>query len=345
MSVVPRVTELPTESAWVVAVHLTHPQVPAWCFGERQARRLEAAWPGVICRICADRAAFRGALAEAQAAFVWSFQQDDFAHAPALRLVATPAAGRDYFNVVPPPGVRLLYGRFHGRIMGETAAAMILAMVRGLLPAVTTYRDDPWPRAPLAPCLRPLRGAHVVILGFGQIGRRIGQMLKPFGVRITGIRRHPAATDLSGGFDAQDRVLPVARLDDVLPEADHLVLVLPGGSDTDNLLSAARLGLLPAHATLINLGRGNALDEEALAAALHQGRLAGACLDVFRREPLPADSPLRRCPNLWLFPHAAAISPVYLDLFVDDVVEQVREGATPPGAGAAEGRGGAALRP
>ena len=307
---------------WTVAVHLTHPQVPAWCFTERQAQRLALALPGMSCRICADRAAFCAALPEARAAFVWSFCQEEFALAPDLRLLATPAAGRDYFRVTPPPHVQVFHGRFHGYIMGETAVGMILAMTRGLLPAVTTYRADPWPRAQLAQCVRPLCGSHVVILGFGHIGRRIGQLLKPFGVRLTGVRRHPAPEDLADGFEARDRVVPLARLDEVLPEADHLVLVLPGGSATDNLMDASRLSLLPPHATLINLGRGNALDEQALSIALRSGRLAGACLDVLRTEPLPDASPLRTCPNLWLFPHAAAISPTYLDLFVDDFVAQ-----------------------
>lgn len=327
MSVVPTATEPAAGMAWTVAVHLTHPQVPAWSFAERHARLLAAAVPGMACRICADREAFRAVLAEAQAAFVWSFCQDEFALAPGLRFVATPAAGRDYFRVSPPPGVQMFYGQFHGHIMGETAAGMILAMTRGLLPAVTTYREDPWPRAQLAAGVRPLCGAHVVILGFGHIGRRIGQMLKPFGVRITGVRRQPSAGDLPDGFDGRDRVVAVAHLDQVLPEADHLVLVLPGGVDTDNLVGAAQLRLLPRHATLINLGRGNAIDEEALAAALRHGRLAGACLDVFRTEPLPNDSPLRSCPNLWLFPHAAAISPAYLDLFIADFAAQFRAGS------------------
>jgi phosphoglycerate dehydrogenase-like enzyme len=322
MSLAPTVAEPSPSRPWSVAVHLTHPQVPAWCFGEAHAQRLQAALPGLTCRLCASRAEFRTALREAQVAFVWSFAQEEFAGAPALRLLATPAAGRDYFQVTPPPGVEVVYGRFHGEIMAETAVGMILAMARGLLPAVTTYRGDPWPRALLAPGLRPLRGAHVVILGFGHIGRCIGRLLKPFGVRISGIRRQPSPLDLADGFEARDRVLALADLDAVLPAADHLVLVLPGGAGTDALLSAARIGLLPPHATLINLGRGNALDEAALITALRAGRLAGACLDVFGTEPLPADSPLRSCPNLWLFPHVSAVSPTYLDLFVDDFVAQ-----------------------
>jgi phosphoglycerate dehydrogenase-like enzyme len=209
--------------------------------------------------------------------------------------------------------------------MGETAVGMLLAMSRGLLPAVTTYALDSWPRGDLAKAMRPLHGAHVVILGFGRIGRWIGRLLKPLAVRVTGVRRTEAPGDLPPGFDARDRVVSARHLDDILPQADHLVITLPADASTDNLMDARRLALLPPHATLINLGRGNALDEAALIDALRGGRLAGACLDVFRVEPLPADSPLRSCPSLWLFPHASAISPDYLDLFVQDFASQFRE--------------------
>lgn len=313
------------QAPWTVAVHLTHPDVPAWVFAERHAARLAQAVPGVICRICPDRACFRAALPDAHAALVWSFRQEEFSLAPRLRLVATPAAGRDYFRVEPPPGVSILYGRFHGRIMAETALGMLLGMTRGLLPAVSTYAGDPWPRRRLAAEMRPLRGAHVVILGFGRIGQSVGRLLKAFPARVTGVRRSDPPGELPEGFAPGDRVVSAARLDDVLPEADHLVMTLPADPSTDGLMDARRLALLPPHATVTNLGRGNALDEEALAAALRQGRLAGACLDVFRVEPLTADSPLRGCPRLWTFPHASAISPDYMDLFVGDLACQIRE--------------------
>lgn len=314
------------EAPWTVAVHITHPHVPAWGFTVDHARRLAGAVPGFRCRLCTTREAFHAALPEAQAALVWTFCQEEFALAPRLRVLATPAAGRDYFAVSAPAGVTLLYGRFHGRIMAETAVGMLLAMVRGLLPAVTTHAADPWPRAALAQVVRPLRGSHAVVLGFGHIGSWVGRMLVPFGVRVTGIRRRPPPGGMPpSGFGLADRVLPVDALDAVLPAADHLVLTLPAGPGTDDLIDARRLALLPPHATVINLGRGNALDEGALAEALRGGRLAGACLDVFRAEPLPADSPLRSCPRLWLFPHSSAISPDYLDLFVDDLAAQLHE--------------------
>ena len=124
-------------------------------------------------------------------------------------------------------------------------------------------------------------------------------------------------------FDDDDTMLPVTQLDGILPTVDHLVLALPGGAGTDGLLSAQRLALLPRHAWVHNVGRGNALDEDALSEALEAGRLAGACLDVYQAEPLPGTSPLRKAPNVLLMPHVSAVSPRYMELFCDELIEVV----------------------
>ena len=104
---------------------------------------------------------------------------------------------------------------------------------------------------------------------------------------------------------------------------DNLGCVLPGGPDTDGLLDERRLSLLPEGAALINLGRGNCLDHEALVRGLGHGRPAAAFLDVFSEEPLPPNSPLIDCPNLYRLPHASAIAPEYLDLFVEEFAERL----------------------
>lgn len=331
----PRASTTAKRSGWQAGVLLRHSEVDCWNFGAAQARLLEELLPGLVCHVCPDAAAFRALLPELHMALVWRFEQSDFALAPRLRIVATPAAGRDYFRVQPPAGVSLFYGRFHGEIMAETAVAMVLGMVRGILPANTGLRGEPWPRRELSKSMRPLRGSHVVILGFGHIGAWVGRLLKPFGVRLTGICRRPRA-ERPPFFEATDRLLTADCLDAVLPETDHLVLVLPGDTGTDRILEASRLARLPRHATVVNLGRGNAIDAAALEAALRQGALAGACLDVFPEEPLPADSSLRGCPNLWLLPHAAAISPTYMELFVRDLAVQVVNAGLVPGRHAAE---------
>lgn len=282
-----------------------------------QAERLARLLPSWRVVNAHAEAEFLQVLSEATAVCCWTFRQEWFELAPKLRVVSTPAAGKDYFSVQWPPGVEHWNGGFHGALMAETAVGMLLAMTRGLLLAVSSYRDNPWPRPELDARMRPLAGSRVTICGFGRIGRRIGELLHGFGVKIWGVsaHEHPAPEY----FGAEDECFTVEKLDGLLPATDHLVLVLPRTPDTDGLLDARRLALLPPHATVSNLGRGNAIAEEALVDALSSGNLGGACLDVQATEPLPADSPLRRCPNLWLFPHSSALSPNYMDLYADEI--------------------------
>ncbi len=305
----------------VIAAWLVDPAVPCWTLAPRQCRRLAAALPSARVIRCRDVASFRRALRRARVALTWVFEPEWLDESPSLEWIATPAAGRDYFHV-SRPGLDVTYGGFHGLIIGETVAAMLLAENRGLLAACRAQlAGDPWPRAALAAGgMRRLEGTHAVIIGFGRIGGWIGRRLKPFGVRLTGVRRRPRAAPRPDYFAPGDRVTGMAGLDALLPSADHVILSLPGGAATDNLLDARRIARLKRGAAVYNVGRGNAIDEAALARALRAGRLRAACLDVFRREPLPADDPLRRAPNLLVMPHASAIAPEYLDLFLAEFI-------------------------
>ena len=123
-------------------------------------------------------------------------------------------------------------------------------------------------------------------------------------------------------FSAEQRLKALAG-------ADHVVCVLPSDTGTDRFLDAAAIASLPERAVVYNLGRGNAIDAEALCDALHRGRVAGAFLDVVPEEPLPESSPLWRAPNLYLTPHASAIGADYLDLYIEELaVEMSRLAAT-----------------
>lgn len=298
------------------AIWLTSLGAPCFNFGPEHGARLAREAPALELTVCADEASFLAALPDAEMAIVWHFQQAWFARAPRLRWLVTPAAGRDFFKITPPPGLGQFYGSFHGRLMGESALAMILGACRGIVDTALHQADDPWPRDLLSPRMRLLRGAHLVVLGFGHIGEHVARLAQPFGCRLTGIRRRAAPPP--PWFGTADRVATLAELDAILPTADHLLVILPSDTGTDLLLDARRLALLPPTAWLYNLGRGNCLDEAALAAALTAGRLRGACLDVYQQEPLPAASPLRRAPNVLLMPHASAFAPEYIDCFLDE---------------------------
>ena len=305
-----------------IAINIRHEQVESWNFQERHVEQLRGHFPGAAVTLCHDDAEFEAALPLSDMCLVWRFKQEYFEMAPNLKVVSTPAAGRDYFTVTPPLSVHMLYGQFHGEIIGETVAGMLLAMTRGIVPALTKYAKSEWPRRELCPLMRPLRGSHIIILGFGHVGEWIGRLLKPFGVRITGLRRN-AFRPGPDWFEEGDRIIDESSLEELLPTADHVVLALPGGIGTDNFLNGHRIMLLKPSATIINVGRGNAIEAMSLFSALSAGRIAGAFLDVFPDEPLPKDSFFRQCPNLWWMPHASAISVNYLDLYVKDLARQI----------------------
>ena len=163
--------------------------------------------------------------------------------------------------------------------------------------------------------IRSIHGSRVTLLGTGDIGREAAKRLRAFGPkRIVGISRSGVAPE--GLFD---RVSGIDALDEILPETDLLVLSLPETPETRDLLSGNRLALLPEGAFLVNVGRGSALDQDALEAMLRSGRLGGAALDVFREEPIPPESALWTCPRLLITPHISGN--VTLDYTAGRIVE------------------------
>ncbi len=306
-----------------ITIWLNSPEVPQFTFQERNLTLLKSLLPGTVIIPCATEKEFVEQLPRTTIAIVWVFRQEWFVLAPRLAWLATPAAGKDFFTVTPPTGLFMSNGTFHGKIMAETVAGMILAQCRGILAAARLQPTHSWPRRELSRLMRSLHGARVTILGFGQIGRYIGGLLKPFGVHLTGIKR--TVSPPPEYFDSEDFILPLDALEGVLPGTDHMVVVLPRSPQTDDILDAGRLGLLPPHAYLYNVGRGNAVDENALVSAIREKKLAGACLDVFKQEPLAEDSPLRSCPEILLMPHASAIADDYLDLFFEEFSGLLRQ--------------------
>lgn len=143
---------------------------------------------------------------------------------------------------------------------------------------------------------------RVAVVGLGGIGRRTAEILGGLGVEVIGVHRHEVE---AAGVA---RIEPVERLGDVVAEVDAIVMTLPGTDETRGMLSADALARADG-LTVVNVGRGTTIDETALIAALEDGRVAGAVLDVFEKEPLAADSPLWDDPRVVISPHAAARSP------------------------------------
>jgi D-2-hydroxyacid dehydrogenase (NADP+) len=297
-----------------VLVYLTNP-VPAFQPNARQLVALSARLVGHELTVVSSEADFLAALPLAEAAVVWRFPGEWFVRAPRLRHLFTPSAGREPFAEEPSGRVALHFGRFHGAIMAESLLAMITFMNRRLGAALLAQGQRRWDRSPFSEC-RGLRGQVVLIIGFGAIGRRCAELLSGLGMRVHGVRR-----DVTLPSPPAARLFTPEQLPLGLAEADHVVCVLPGDTGTDRLIDAQALLHVKPSASVYNLGRGNAIDTEALCRALSEGRLGGAFLDVQPEEPLPPSSPLWAAPNLYLSPHASAISAEYLDLYFDELAD------------------------
>jgi len=210
----------------------------------------------------------------------------------------------------------------HAIPIAEYVVAGVLHFLRGLDIALDQQRRIEWDKAPFVAIdsvLREVDSVRALIVGVGGIGGAIGERLTALGARCTGVRRR-VGLGPPAGFE---RAIGLDDLDAELPNHDVVVLAAPQTAETDGLLTAERLDLLPRTAIVVNVARGALVDEEALAARLKNGRLRGAVLDVFRQEPLAPTSDLWKLRQVLLTPHVSPVSPGrfwprQLDLFLDN---------------------------
>jgi phosphoglycerate dehydrogenase-like enzyme len=255
----------------------------------------------------------------AEALVVWGSSSADLravaGRMPRLRWVQSLAAGPDSVLAAGfPEDVVISSGSgLHDRPVTEHALALTLALVRRLPAAVRAQQEHRWADElgglqPLHPegAVTTLLGARVLVWGFGSIGQTVAPFLEQLGAEVRGVAR-------SAGERSGFAVVAEEDLRQELGQTDVLIMILPSTAATTRALDADRLAALPEHAYVVNVGRGSTVDEPALIAALSEGRIAGAALDVTSTEPLPPDSPLWDAPNLLLTPHAAGGRPVGAD--------------------------------
>lgn len=210
----------------------------------------------------------------------------------------------------------------HAEPMAETVLAAILHFARGLDFAVRAQGRAEWDKAPFEAADTPVReiaGSTLGIVGLGGIGRAVARRATALGMRVVATRRREA--DAPEGVELRTGADGLARL---LEESDWTVVAVPLTPRTRGMIGAAELARVPRGAVLVNVARGGVVDEAALADALRGGRLRGAALDVFSREPLPATSPLWGLPNVLLTPHVSATSRSFWRRQTDLVVENIQ---------------------
>ena len=254
----------------------------------------------------------RREIADADAAF-GAVPPEVLPFAEKLRWVQAPAAAPVppeafyYPEIIEHPVVITTFKGIFDEHIGAHVMAYLLAFARGFHYYVPRQFEARW-----APVRRPeatvyLPESTALILGLGGIGGETARMCAAFGMRVIGTRRH--RTEKPEGVSEMYRHDEIDRL---LPEADFVISTVPHTPETEGQMNAERFRLMKNSAFFINIGRGMTVRLDDLVDALNSGEIAGAGLDVFEIEPLPADHPLWRTPNVLLTPHTAAHGP-YLD--------------------------------
>ena len=280
-------------------------KLPPW-FGERLAQQ----FPGLKI---AQRGSYEGIeseLRDAEVVFTISLRLEQFAAARNLRWIHTPTAAvhQMLFPELINSSVILTNSReVHGPVVAEHAVALMFALAKKIPQSVLLQQKRVWGQETIwneGPHPQEIAGATLGVIGVGSIGGRVARMAASLGMRVIAVREHLE----KGTPEGVQQVFPLSELDKVLSQSDFVVIAAPLLVATERLINAERLAHMKPSAYLINVGRGPQVDQAALIEALRSRRIAGAALDVFDREPLPAHSPLWNVDNLLITPHTAGLT-------------------------------------
>jgi phosphoglycerate dehydrogenase-like enzyme len=219
-----------------------------------------------------------------------------------LRWAQAMSAGVDNWFALPdlPKDLTLTCARgTHTESMPENIMAGLFYVAKPYAIAVANQKKSKWVHT----VPQPLTGKTLGILGLGAIGGEVARMAKAFGMRVIGTRRRPAA------MVNVDEIFPPEGTKDVMQQSDFVLLLLPGTPQTESFIDAERLGWMKPTAWLLNFGRGSIVNDADLIAAAKAKTIAGAVLDVFRQEPLPATDPFWTSENIIVLPHLGGPHP------------------------------------
>ena len=281
-----------------------------WTLPRTHTEALSRAFPEVEFVSPATREEVDAQLPDADVVLGWAVRRENFSRASRLRWIQVTAAGVGpllFPELVESPVVVTNGRGLHAQSMAEHALGVILMFARKLHLARDAQREGRWIQKELWHAPTPfaqLDGSTLGLVGLGNIGRALAQRARSLGMRVLAVRPHPAAHPAPA-----DEQWGLERFDELIERADWLVLAAPLTHDTRRMMGAEQLARMKPSAVLINLGRGGLVDESALIRALREQRVAGAALDVFEEEPLPADSPLWGMPQVIVTPHISGLDP------------------------------------
>jgi phosphoglycerate dehydrogenase-like enzyme len=290
-----------------------HSQFAMWNIPQSHVDRLRTDFPSHTFLHALDDAMALRFIAEAEVAFIGQITSAQLTTARRLRWIHSPAAGIGgmLFPEMLANSVVITNSKgMSADTIAEHVLAVTLAMFRRLPHAFRSQTAREWAQDAIGEAGHKLiAGSTILIVGLGAIGGAVARRVTLMGADVIGIRRttRPAQHDNVREIATPDRLL------DLLPLADVVVLSAPHTRETRGLIGAAELRAMSPDALLVNVSRGQLVDEVALADALISGRIAGAALDVFHDEPLPPESPFWTLPNVLITPHTSGFRPDHWD--------------------------------
>jgi D-2-hydroxyacid dehydrogenase (NADP+) len=307
-----------------VLIYISWP-VKAWCIDDAHVATLRERFPDVDFVYAATAQDARRHVEDVDVAFTPFMTPEMVAAAARLRWVHSSAAAVE--GLLPlahlaARGIVVTNSRGVQAIpMAEHVMGGLLVLSRRLDRILDAQRDRRWIQNELSddwPWM--LHGQTMTIVGLGTIGVEVAKRAHAFGMSVTGVRRR--ATEPRPSF--VDRVFGADQLNEALAGSDVLVLSAPGVASTQRMIGAEQLALLNDGAVVVNVARGQIIDEEALRTALASGKLRGAVLDVFDREPLDEASPLWSMPNVVITPHTSGFRASHWDEVTDLFTDNLR---------------------
>jgi len=293
---------------------------PAW-FGEKLGQE----FPGLEIVQRSNYDGIEAELRDTEVIFTISLRPTQFTAARQLRWIHAPTAAVHQFmfqELIQSQVVLTNSTEVHGPVVAEHVMALIFALAKKIPQAALLQREKVWGQESMwneGQHLREIAGATLGLIGVGSIGRRVAQMASGLGMKVIAVREHVQ----KGTPQGVQAVYSAAELDRLLAQSDFVVMAAPLLTATERLMNAERFEQMKPDAFLINVGRGPQVDEAALAEAIRKRQIAGAALDVFDQEPLPADSPLWDLDTLLITPHTAGLTEKlwqrHYDLFSENV--------------------------
>lgn len=286
-----------------------HHRFELWCAPAWIGTRVAGDFPGITVVQLPSYDRFSQEIPDTDILIGWAIKPEQFATAGKLKWIHSPAAAVHQLmfpELIKSEVIVTNSGDVHGAVVAEHALTLVLAMAKRLPQAMHYQQNKQWAQETLwqeQPRPQEIAGATVLVIGLGAIGREFASRAKSLGMKVLAVRENPQK-----GASGVDAVYAPSQLDELLPQADYVLLCTPVTPATTGLMNAARLARMKAESYLINVGRGPLVDENALIETLREIRIAGAALDVFTEEPLPPESPFWSLENVLITPHTAAVT-------------------------------------